>query len=140
MRIFILSIILALSFKANAIISPDYFDISKFLGSWSWTTSTKCTETYTFKEKGILQLKSGEELTDNKYQIKKPEQAGRLAKLTFTTIKDYGGKDCAGSTSDSTGQSAEMYIGISPDSTKMLNCDTSEGQDCWLLKKVDDAN
>ena len=73
MRIFILSIILALSFKANAIISPDYFDISKFLGSWSWTTSAKCTETYTFKEKGILQLKSGEELTDNKYQIKKTQ-------------------------------------------------------------------
>ena len=87
-----------------------------------------------------MNIKNIKSIETDPIDFKKPEQAGRLAKLTFTTIKDYGGKDCAGSTSDSTGQSAEMYIGISPDSTKMLNCDTSEGQDCWLLKKVDDAN
>ena len=135
-RIFFISAIFLISFKAYAISSVDYFDISLFYGSWSWQTSTNCIETYTFNKNGILQIKSGDELTDNTYQIIKPKEPGFLAKLLFKTIKDYGGKDCANSATDSTGQSAEMYIGISPDGTEMLNCDTADGKDCWHLKKI----
>jgi hypothetical protein len=139
MRKLLLLTMVLLCSETYAISSFDYFDISPFYGSWSWQTSTNCIETYTFNRNGILQIKSGEELSENAYQIIRPTEPGLLAKLLFKTIKDFGGKDCADSTSDSTGQSAEMYIGISPDGAEMLNCDTAEGSDCWRLKKIKEA-
>ena len=134
MRIPLIFLTLLFCTNANSTHSNDIMDVSLFYGSWSWETSTNCVETYTFSKGGILQIKSGDEVTDNTFQIIKAKEDNKFSKLTFTTTKDYGGKDCAYTEKDSTGESAEMFVTIKFDI--MFNCATAEGSDCWQLKKV----
>jgi hypothetical protein len=67
-------------------------------------------EVYDYRPDGTLYVESGAEKTDNTYSIaSSPDQNG-FFKMVLKIVKDYGGKDCADSDEDSTGQENTVYI------------------------------
>ena len=81
------------------------------VGAWKWTVkSNNCTETYFYDKDGSLSVTSGDEETKQTYTIDpKPLPNGRY-KVEKKVIEDYGGRDCADSDEDNTGQTATVYI------------------------------
>ena len=80
-------------------------------GKWTWTRAENaCTEVYDYRDDGTLQVESGTEKTDNTYSIAaSPDQNG-FFKMVLKIVKDHGGKDCADSEDDNTGQESTVYI------------------------------
>ncbi len=84
---------------------------SGIVGKWTWTRAeNNCTEAYDYRPDGTLFVESGAEKTDNTYAIaSSPDQNG-FFKRALKIVKDYGGKDCADSDEDSSGQDTAIYI------------------------------
>jgi hypothetical protein len=103
--LFAVAIVLAAPARAEEGGSPG------IVGKWTWTrTDNACTEVYDYRPDGTLYVESGAEKTDNTYSIASaPDQDG-FYKMTLKIVKDYGGKDCADSEEDSTGQEQEVYV------------------------------
>ncbi len=101
------------------------------VGTWEWTRkSNSCSEQYVYRDDGTLSVKRGEKLTENTYLMSwAPEPTGRY-KLTMTTVKDNGGRDCADSTADNAGQRSVVYILFSQSRETMIQCDSPAGADC----------
>jgi len=101
------------------------------VGTWEWTRkSNGCSEQYVYREDGTLSVRRGEKLTENTDLMSwAPEPTGRY-KLTMTTVKDNGGRDCADSTADSAGQRRIVYVLFSQSRETMIQCDSPAGADC----------
>ena len=84
---------------------------ARIVGKWTWTrTENACTEVYDYRSDGTLYVQSGAEKTDNTYSMaSSPEQNGFL-RMVLKIVKDHGGKDCADSDDDSTGQESTVYV------------------------------
>ncbi len=84
---------------------------SDIVGKWTWTrTENACTEVYDYRPDGTLYVQSGAEKTDNTYSMaSSPEQNG-FFRMVLKIEKDHGGKDCADSDEDSTGQESTVYV------------------------------
>ena len=84
---------------------------SDIVGKWTWTrTENACTEVYDYRPDGTLYVQSGAEKTDNTYSMaSSPEQNG-FFRMVLKIEKDHGGKDCADSDEDSTGQASTVYV------------------------------
>jgi len=100
-------------------------------GTWEWTRkSDGCSEQYVFRDDGVLLVHSGENRTENTFLMAwEPELNGRY-KLTLTTERDLGGRDCSGSTGDRAGRRAVGYLLFSHSRETMLLCASAEGADC----------
>jgi hypothetical protein len=86
-------------------------ELSDIVGKWTWTQAENaCTEVYDYRPDGTLYVESGTEKTDNTYSIaSSPDQNG-FFKMVLKIVKDYGGKDCADSDEDSTGQENVVHV------------------------------
>ena len=86
-------------------------DLPDIVGKWTWTrVENNCTEIYDYRPDGSLYVESGAERSDNTYAIASaPDQNGFFA-MVLKIVKDYGGKDCADSDEDNTGQESTVYI------------------------------
>ena len=107
-------------------------------GTWEWTRKKNgCAEQFVFRQDGTVSIRRGEELTENTYLMSwAPEPNGRY-KLTITTVKDRGGRDCEESADDSTGRHAIVYILFSQSRESMIFCSSPEGTDCTgLMRRV----
>ena len=84
---------------------------SDIVGKWTWTrVENACTEVYDYRPDGKLYVQSGTEKTDNTYLMdSSPDQNG-FFRMVLKIEKDHGGKDCAGSDEDSTGQESTVYV------------------------------
>jgi hypothetical protein len=81
------------------------------VGKWTWTRAENaCTEVYDYRPDGTLQVESGAEKTDNTYSIASSPDENGFFKTVLTIVKDHGGKDCADSDEDSSGQEQTVYI------------------------------
>jgi hypothetical protein len=107
------------------------------VGRWQWThTGSGCVETYEFRRDGTARVTSGEETLDERYEIS-PTAESRRYRLTMTTVKDHGGKDCVGSTDDTTGKSSSGYIEFDPAGDSMLFCaDATRARCMGPLRKI----
>jgi len=84
---------------------------SDILGKWTWTRAENaCTEVYDYRPDGTLQVESGAEKTDNSYALSSSPDENGFFKVDLKIVKDYGGKDCADSEEDSSGQEQTVYI------------------------------
>lgn len=111
-------------------------DERNFIGSWIWSPTATCSETYTFKDNGTLVIKSGAEVTEHTYKFShNPIQPG-FSKLEFTTIKDNLSEDCAGHNKDDTGRVSVMYLRTTTDGNQLLNCQKANGKNCWTFDRV----
>jgi hypothetical protein len=108
------------------------------VGRWQWThTASGCVETYEFRNDGTARVTSGEERLDERYDISPIAEGARRYRLTMTTVKDHGGKDCVGSTDDTTGKSSVGYIEFDPSGDSMLFCADATRTKCMgPLRKV----
>jgi hypothetical protein len=74
---------------------------------------------------------SGEEKTEGVYNISNtPESSGRFM-LTLETLKDYGGRDCAGKTQSTKGENVVIYIQFNSKKNMMLQCYKDSGWGCF---------
>jgi len=108
------------------------------IGTWEWTRkSDGCSEQYVFRDDGVLLVHSGENRTENTFLMAwAPEPNGRY-KLTLTTERDLGGRDCSGSTTDKVGRRAVGYLLFGHSRETMLLCASPEGADCiGPLKRI----
>ncbi len=84
---------------------------SDIVGKWTWTRAENaCTEVYDYRPDGWLYVQSGAEKTDNTYSIAPSPDENGFFKMVLKIAKDYGGKDCADSEEDNTGQESTVYI------------------------------
>jgi hypothetical protein len=81
------------------------------VGKWTWTrTENTCTEVYDYRADGTVHVVSGDEVTDNTYAIDATPDGNGFFKMVLKVVKDHGGKDCADSEEDSTGQEQAVFV------------------------------
>lgn len=102
------------------------------VGSWVWTRdANQCSEIYEYRADGTNHIVSGEERTDNRYQLSASKSEGGFYTLTSTVVKDYGGKDCADADNDDTGATFTVYVTFSPDGDEHLVCFEEDLKRCF---------
>jgi hypothetical protein len=108
------------------------------VGRWQWThTGSGCVETYEFRSDGTARVTSLEETLDERYEVSPVAEGPRRYRLTMTTVKDHGGKDCVGSSADTTGQSSVGYIELNPSADAMVFCADATRTKCMgPLRKI----
>ena len=103
-------------------------------GTWQWTKkSNNCSEQYVFRDDGTLSIRRGGKLTENTYLMSwAPEPGGRY-RVTVVTVADDGGRDCEGSTEDTTGRRSVVYVLFGQSRETMIQCGSPTGADCTGL-------
>ncbi len=106
------------------------------VGTWEWARARDgCTEQYVFRDNGTVAIRRGNKQTENTYLMSwAPEPKGRY-RLTITTVKDDGGRDCDGSTEDTGGRLSIVYVLFGQSRESMIHCSSPEGADCTGLMR-----
>ena len=104
------------------------------VGTWEWTRkSGNCSERYVFRDDGTLSIRRGEKLTENTYLMSwAPEPGGRY-RVIVVTVADDRGRDCEGSTEDTTGRRSVVYVLFGQSRETMIQCGSPTGADCTGL-------
>ena len=108
------------------------------IGTWEWSRPPdRCREVYTFREDGTVRIESGNERSENTYQLSdKPESSGRY-QIMLRTTKYLSGLNCDGSSHDTTGEHSLLYVLFGPSNETLAICQSLEGLDCiGPLKRV----
>lgn len=82
------------------------------VGKWQWTRDVNnCTEVYDYREDGHLYVVSGEEVTENRYEISaSPDRLGFYV-VSGRTVKTNGKKDCSdAATTSEVAKPYTMYV------------------------------
>jgi hypothetical protein len=105
------AILFTVAFVLAATAHAEGGEASEIVGKWTWTRADNaCTEVYDYRPDGTLQVQSGAEKTDNTYSIASTPDENGFFRMVLKIVKDYGGKDCADSEEDSTGQEQAVYV------------------------------
>jgi len=100
-------------------------------GKWTWTRPANgCVETHEYRADGSRFVKSGEERTESRYSVSGPTPKGYM-KLSVTTVKDFGGKDCGGDSADDSGSTWSVYFRADQAGTSVLFCYEESLKDCY---------
>lgn len=110
------------------------------VGKWQWTNkANSCVEVYDFRSNGALFVQSGKERTDNSYSIAKEPDRGGFYALSSKVTRDYGGRDCADSESDSTGEEYTHFVLFEPSMTMFISCNKPNLERCFgPLRRVNE--
>jgi hypothetical protein len=100
------------------------------VGQWEWTNKN-CVEKYTYRKDGTALVESGEDRNEDKYEISGTPEGNNRHRLKVTTVRDSAGKDCSGSVSDSTGESATVFVEFGSSYTQMLVCLDANSYKCF---------
>jgi hypothetical protein len=118
--------------------SPSFGQQPTLAGTWEWARKKDgCVEQYVFRDNGTVTIRQREKSTENTYLMAwAPEPNGRF-RLTITTVKDHGGRDCDDSAEDVTGQRSVVYLLFSQSRESMIMCKSPEGTDCTgLMRRI----
>lgn len=119
----------AMSASADAITVPTEHPL---VGKWQWTRgSDRCSEVFDFRADGTVPVTSGTERTENAFTIVSIPATTDFYRVTITTTKDHGGRDCAEDDSDSTGVESTNFILFNPARTQYLACHEADLQRCF---------
>lgn len=113
-------------------------DANPLVGSWTWTRpQNKCTETYTYRRDGTYSTVSGAERTEGTYTLSAEPDAAGFYEYADHVTKDFGGRDCADSDADITGEEAHLFIAIHASGEQILICFEPGFDKCFgPLRKV----
>lgn len=108
------------------------------VGTWELTRKeNKCTETYTYRADGTSLVQSGQEKNEDKYEISGRIEGSDRRQMKVTTVKDNGGRDCAGNDKDNTGQTAVVFVEFDSSYNQMIVCLDEKSFKCFgPLKRV----
>ncbi len=102
------------------------------IGTWSWTGFVgKCVETYQYRTDGIMLSTSGEAVTEWRYSITPQASEPGFYKLTQTSVRQNGKKDCSGDVLDEVGTAATVYLQINPAKDRHIVCKTGSLAACF---------
>jgi hypothetical protein len=103
-----------------------------FIGKWEWTRAeNNCTEVYKFRADGVGFVQSGEERSDITFAISDEPDSEGFYKLQLKTVVDFGGKDCADSESNDSGNETTTYVIFDPNKQKHLSCARANLSACF---------
>ena len=121
-KYFLAFVCLSLALPVVAV-DGDKPDRHPFIGKWHWTRSeNNCTEVYEFRSDGAGFVQSGDERSDVTFNIADEPDGQGFYTLKLKTVVDYGGKDCADSESNDTGNETKTYVIFDPTKQKHLSC------------------
>lgn len=92
---------------------------------------TECTETYTYRSDGTAVVESGDDRSEDTYEISSTTEGNDRHRMKVTTVKDHGGRDCSGIGKDNTGESAIVYVQFDSNFTKMIICLDANSYRCF---------
>lgn len=125
----VVALVLLASFAVplNAQVTPTH----GLIGKWAWTRpKNNCVEAHEYRADGTRFVTNGEERTESRYSMSGPTEKGFL-KLSVTTTKDHGGRDCGGDSADDTGSTWSVYFRMHPSGQGVLFCYEESLRDCY---------
>ncbi len=85
---------------------------AELIGTWIWNMpKPACTITRTFRADGTVVVVNGEKRTEGTF-VFRPGKGGGAPTVIYTVTKDAGGRDCDGSSADTTGKRYLFYVEI----------------------------
>lgn len=104
----------------------------KLVGRWQWTRQdNQCTETLEYRADGTSSATSGDEHTEDRWTLSPWLPGSDSFRLTLTTTRDDGGRDCANRTNDDTGATVNVFLRFASDDALMVVCYTESGNRCY---------
>jgi hypothetical protein len=102
------------------------------VGTWNWQLfGGKCTETMQYHADGVMLGTSGDAVTEWRYDIGAAPGAKGFYKVTETSLRHNGKKDCSGDVVDEAGTEVEKFIQLSPAKDRLLVCKTESLSACY---------
>ena len=102
------------------------------VGSWSWTLfNGQCTETLQYRPDGVLISTSGDAVTAWRYSADAAPSAQGFYKLTETSTRYNGKKDCYGDVVDEEGLLATRYMQLNPAKDRLIVCKSASLAECY---------
>ena len=102
------------------------------IGTWSWTGfAGKCVETWQYRNNGLMLATSGEAVTEWRYSITPQAGTSGFYKLTQTSARQNGKKDCAGDVVDEAGTAATVFLQINPAQDRHIVCKNESLAECF---------
>lgn len=93
------------------------------IGSWTWTAfNTKCAETFLYRANNTMLMSSGEAVSEWNYTVSPQAGEKGFYKVTETSMRHNGKKDCSGDTVGSSGIVHIRYLQFNPARDKLLAC------------------
>lgn len=104
-----LAVLVALAVLPNAATAQTQADL---IGTWTLNMpKPACTLTRTFRADGSIVVVNGEKRTEGTFVFRPGKGAGAPT-VVYTVSKDAGGRDCDGSSADTTGKRYLFYVEI----------------------------
>ena len=114
------------------LVADDQPAATSLIGKWTWTRKqNNCTEVYDFRADGNLLVTSGEEKSENLFELSADADQAGFYRLTITTVHDFGGKDCGESTKDDTGQTIDSFLLFDPSKSAFIICQQPNLSACY---------
>lgn len=93
------------------------------VGNWTWTLPGKqCTETWQYRANGTIQGRSGEEVTQSRYEVSPVPSLLGFYRLTETVQETNGKRDCSGDLHEVSGAPLTRFIQFSPKQEQLIVC------------------
>jgi hypothetical protein len=110
------------------------------VGTWRFDLPGFCAEIYRVRADGTMSVNSGEEFSEEEFEISPAPSDKGFFKFTSRIRHTNGKPDCTGSTAK-TGDEATVYIRFHPDGDMMLFCRDESAEACVgpLLRIADEA-
>lgn len=122
----------SLMLLANAASAANTAPPHPIVGTWNWQLfGGKCTETFQYRADGVMLSTSGDAVTEWRYSFASKPDAKGFYKVTETSSRQNGKKDCSGDVVDEAGTQAEKFIQLSPAKDRLLVCKTESLTACY---------
>ncbi|SFB94525.1 hypothetical protein SAMN05216344_10629 [Polaromonas sp. OV174] len=102
------------------------------IGSWSWTLPGKqCAETWKFRANGTRTSRSGEEITQSRYELSPVPSLLGYYRLVETVSESNGKRDCSGDLHEVSDEAVTHYIQLSPKRDQLIVCKEESLKACF---------
>lgn len=102
------------------------------VGTWSWTLfGGACGETYQYRSDGTMLSTSGQAVTQWLYSVSALPSAQGFYKVTETSTRQNGKKDCSGDVVEEAGTGITKFIQLSPGQDRLIACKAESLAACF---------
>jgi hypothetical protein len=109
-------------------------------GSWSWKLAGKqCLETKTYRADGTVTGRSGEEVTQSRYEISAIPSLLGFYRIAETATEANGKRDCSGDLHEASSEPVIRFIQFSPKRDQFIVCKAESLKACFgPLKRLNE--
>lgn len=115
--------------SSTAPIAPSQHPI---VGNWTWTLPGKsCTESLQYSNDGSRTGRSGEEVTQSRYEISPVPSLLGFYRLVETVTASNNKRDCSGDLHEASSEPVTRFIQFSPKRDQLIVCKEEELKACF---------